>query len=255
MYDNYIFDLYGTLADIRTNESKAYLWAKMSEIYASLGADYTPLQLRRAFRRLEEESTLRAQKKAAGFGQRDVLVEPDLTGVFQRMFREKGVSCDRQTARMTAIFFRTLSRQLLMVYDGVKDTLGELKARGKHLYLLSNAQSDFTRPELEMLGLTDCFDGILISSEEGCKKPCEAFFRGLLERYDLRPASCLMVGNDMDSDIAGAARVGMDSLYIHTDTSPRREGKYGPTYCVMDGDWKKVTDILLGSGGYSEREK
>ena len=255
MYDNYIFDLYGTLADIRTNESKAYLWAKMSEIYASLGADYTPLQLRRTFRRLEEESALRGQKEAADFGQRDVLAEPDLTGVFQGMFREKGVSCDRQTARMTAIFFRTLSRQLLMVYDGVKDTLGELKARGRHLYLLSNAQSDFTRPELEMLGLTDCFDGILISSEEGCKKPCEAFFRRLLERYDLSPASCLMVGNDMDSDIAGAARVGMDSLYIHTDTSPRREGKYGPTYCVMDGDWKKVADILLGSGGYSEREK
>ena len=28
MYQNYIFDLYGTLVDIHTNEKKAYLWEK-----------------------------------------------------------------------------------------------------------------------------------------------------------------------------------------------------------------------------------
>ena len=30
MYQNYIFDLYGTLVDIHTNEKKAYLWKKLS---------------------------------------------------------------------------------------------------------------------------------------------------------------------------------------------------------------------------------
>lgn len=175
MYKNYVFDLYGTLADIRTNERKGYLWVKMSEFYTSLGAAYTPLELRRAFRRLEEESALGLQEKSGDRSREDMLVEPDLTGVFQRLFQERGMSCDRQTARMAAIFFRILSRQLLRVYDGVKETLEELRARGRHLYLLSNAQSDFTRPELEMMGLADCFDGILISSEEGCKKPCRAF--------------------------------------------------------------------------------
>lgn len=249
MYDNYIFDLYGTLADIRTDDDKASLWEKMSELYTSMGASYTPSQLHAAFRRLEEESTLQVQREAAVFGQRDVLAEPDLTRVFQRLFQEKGISCDRQSARMTAIFFRTLTRQLLRVYDGVKETLTELRARGKHTYLLSNAQSDFTRPELELMGLTDCFDGILISSEEGCKKPCQAFFRRLLERYDLNPADCLMVGNDMGSDIAGAANVGMDSLYLHTATSSGSSGRYRPTYQVMDGDWGKVADILLEKGG------
>lgn len=245
MYDNYIFDLYGTLADIRTNEDKASLWVKMSEVYSSMGAAYTPSQLRRTFRRMEEESKMQIQRDAAVSGQRDVLAEPDLTRVFQRLFQEKGVACDRQSARMTAIFFRALTRQRLRVYHGVKETLTELRARGKHLYLLSNAQSDFTRPELELLGLADCFDGIVISSEEGCKKPCGAFFRRLLERYDLNPADCIMVGNDMESDIAGAVNVGMDSLYLHTATSSHSEGVYRPTYLVMDGDWGKAADILL----------
>lgn len=30
MYQNYIFDLYGTLVDIHTNENKHYLWEKMA---------------------------------------------------------------------------------------------------------------------------------------------------------------------------------------------------------------------------------
>lgn len=255
MYKNYIFDLYGTLADIRTNESKGYLWIKMSELYTSLGAAYTPAQLRRAFRRLEEESARRIQGEFTGPYRDDLLAEPDLTGVFQRLFQERGASCGRETARMTAIFFRTLSRQSLRVYDGVKETLEELRAGGKRLYLLSNAQSDFTRPELEMMGLTDCFDGILISSEEGCKKPCKAFFHRLLERYELCPADCLMVGNDMDSDIAGAANAGLDSLYVHTATSPCRRGERRPTYRVMDGDWKKVAEILLGTAEDAESRR
>jgi len=247
MYDNYIFDLYGTLADIRTNEEKPYLWRKMSEFYTSLGASYTPAQLRRAFRHLEEECVCRMRREAEDAGRQDMLVEPDLTEVFRELFQEKGVCCDRQKAQLTATFFRALSRQLLRVYDGVKETLRKLRGRGKGLYLLSNAQSDFTRPELELLGLTDFFDGILISSEEGCKKPCPAFFGRLTERYGLDPAGCLMVGNDVYSDIAGAAQMGMDSLYLHTATSPVPQGYYKPTYCVMDGDWGKAAEILLNA--------
>lgn len=244
MYDNYIFDLYGTLVDIRTNEEKAYLWQKMSELYSSLGAAYASGELRREFRRLEKEELRRLQD---GYADRsDVLAELDLTKVFQALFREKNVPCDRQTAGMMAIFFRTLSRKFLRVYDGVEDTLRELRGRGKHLYLLSNAQSDFTRPELEMLGLKKYFDGILISSEEGCRKPCPAFFHRLLERYELDPARCLMVGNDEYSDIGGAANVGMDSLYIHTSTSSQPQGRHKPVYCVMDGDWTKAAHFLLG---------
>lgn len=127
MYDNYIFDLYGTLADIRTNEGKAYLWRKMSELYTSLGAPYSPAGLRREFRRLERENTEKVRGKAERAAGREALAEPDLTEVFRQLFWEKGVSCDRQQARLTAVFFRTLSRQRLLVYNGVKETLEELK--------------------------------------------------------------------------------------------------------------------------------
>lgn len=89
MYDNYIFDLYGTLADIRTNEEKPYLWRKMSELYTSLGAAYTASGLRTGFRRLEREYAGRMRGEARGSEQEDLLAEPDLTEVFRGLFLER----------------------------------------------------------------------------------------------------------------------------------------------------------------------
>jgi len=292
MYQNYVFDFYGTLADIRTDEENPGLWEKMSEIYRALGADYGPQELQYAFRRLENEEKKRLgheelkrpgqeelkgpgqeelkrpgqeklkrpgqeelkgpgqeELKGPGHGDRDQSeaenAEPDLTKVFVRLYHEKNAVCDASQARMTAITFRALSRQFLRAYDGVEELLGELRKRGRKIFLLSNAQTDFTRPEIEMLGLTSYFDGIVLSSEQGCKKPSPVFFRRLLEQFCLNPAESIMIGNDEAADIAGAQSVGMDTLYIHTDISPEEYGNVRATYRVMDGDFRKIGRMLL----------
>ena len=240
MYQNYIFDFYGTLADIRTDEEDFRLWRKMGEIYGALGAPYGARELRHAFRRLEEDERKRLGGENA---------EPDLTKVFALLYHEKEAFCDDDRARMTAIVFRALSRRFLRAYDGVEELLKELRQRGKRIYLLSNAQTDFTRPEIEMLGLTRFFDDIVISSEQGCKKPSPEFFRRLLQKHSLKPAECIMIGNDAGTDIAGARSVGMDTLYIHTAISPGESEGVKATYCVSDGDFRKAAEILLERDG------
>lgn len=244
-YAAFVFDLYGTLADIRTNESKASLWRKLSDLYSSLGAHYSPSELKKSYFLMAQRSAKQVQAEGVRDYGESFLGEADLTAVFQAMFLEKGISCSREKAELVAYFFRMLSREKLKLYVGVEETLGRLRKIGKRVFLLSNAQSDFTRPEIEMLGLTDCFDGILISSEEGCRKPSPVFFRRLTERYGLLPEKCLMIGNDMDTDIRGASAVGMDTLYIHTETSPKLTEKPEATYAVLNGDWHRVVKILL----------
>lgn len=303
MYRNYVFDFYGTLADIRTDEENLQLWEKMSEIYAALGAPYRAEELKSAFRKMESEEVnrlKREQRKRRGYeksgrseasqAETDTIktdqaeanapeadrpemceaetgapesdrpeiyqaeeenAEPDLTKVFAMLYHEKNAPCDAAQARMTAITFRALSRRFLRLYDGVEELLGELRRRGRKIYLLSNAQSDFTRPEIEMLGLTHYFDGIVLSSEQGCKKPSPVFFRRLLERYGLKPSESIMIGNDETADIAGARSVGMNTLYIHTDISPEEYGKVPATYRVMDGDFRKAAQLLLDADARS----
>ena len=113
------------------------------------------------------------------------------------------------------------------------------------VYLLSNAQSEFTRPEISYLGLEKYFDGILISSEEGCKKPGRRFYQTVLERYHLNPKESIMIGNDSIADIQGAYEVGLDSLYIHTEISPECVEDLKSTYTIMDGDFTKVKALIL----------
>ena len=45
-FKNYIFDFYGTLVDIETDEDSSVLWDTMAQIYQSYGASYTGEGLR-----------------------------------------------------------------------------------------------------------------------------------------------------------------------------------------------------------------
>ena len=236
MYRNYVFDLYGTLADIRTDEEKPVLCEKMSAIYAACGARYAPEELKQAFR-----DGIAGEVRTFGYAD----AEPDLSKIFAGLYEKKGVPCSTDQMRMTAVVFRALSRDFLCAYDGAEALLKALKERGRGVYLLSNAQRDFTRPEIEMLGLTPYFDGIFISSEQGCKKPSPLFFEKFLKTFTLDPKTCIMIGNDPDADIAGARRAGMHTLYICTEISPPGRGAVEADFCVPDGSLYRAAEYLL----------
>ena len=96
MLKNYVFDLYGTLVDIRTNEWKPYLWKKMAEFYGLYGAHYTAKELAKTydeFVKEETEATYEAMKGKKGIKCLDD-VDIQLEKVFLRLFTEKGVEAD-----------------------------------------------------------------------------------------------------------------------------------------------------------------
>lgn len=240
MYQNYIFDLYGTLVDIRTNESLPSLWKHMAGIYTSLGAHYTPTELKKSYQVLVRMQYAECQ-------------EPEIRNVFKALFTQKGITPTDTLIEYAAITFRVLSRKYICCYPGIIEMLTALKEKGKKIYLLSNAQAAFTMPELHETGLYPFFDGILISSDAHVAKPNPAFMNQLLDQYHLQISESIMVGNDRTSDITIANLIGMDSLYIHSNISPAYppdNPEYIPplqkaTYEVSDGNIKDMTDILL----------
>ncbi len=219
MYKNYIFDFYGTLVYIHTDEQKAELWQKMAALYSCYGADYTPAELQEAYQRIchEEEEKLQIR---TGY----TWPEINLEEVFLRLRRE-APRTHKTAKRMTGLSewtyaiasaFRCISRESFGIYENTMDTLTKLKEQGCGIYLLSNAQALFTRPEMETAGLSGMFDGIYLSSDHEVRKPDPVFMRKLLERYQLDPAECVMVGNDFEADIRTAMDAGMDSVFLNT---------------------------------------
>ena len=215
-YQNYLFDLYGTLVDIHTREDSPALWRRFSVYLAMEGAAYPPEALREMYLQgvKEMEGSARSGMEPGAFP------EIDLEPLFRRFYTGRGVEAGREDAARLARVFRALSLEKLRLYDGAEALLDRLHRAGKRVFLLSNAQALFTRPELRALGLEDRFDGSMLSSEVGRKKPDPAFYRAMLEKYGLRPEETVMIGNDDRADCHGAARAGLDSMYIFTEQSP-----------------------------------
>lgn len=248
MFKNYVFDLYGTLVDIRTNEWKTYLWKKMSEFYGFYQAKYTPMELKKAYIEcIQEEEKQLYEKMKGKAGINDISdIDIQIENVFLKLFERKGVKANMDLAVHAGQMFRIVSMKFENVYDGVFEFLDSLKKAGKKIYLLSNAQYIFTGYEINALGLTPYFDGIFISSNECCKKPSAAFYNTLLNKYNLKKEETIMIGNDQYADIQGAKNVGLSTLYIHTEISPDYiEDECPADFKILDGDFKKVSKLIL----------
>lgn len=215
-YQNYLFDLYGTLADVHTDERKDVLWFQMSIFLQAQGLSCTPQMLKQLY---ASEIAEREEKSKAERGQ---WAEIDIAPVFASFYEQCGQTASAEQIAQLAWFFRLCSLEKLKLFDGVQPMLTKLKQAGKQVYLLSNAQMLFTLPELKALGILPYFDGIVISSQEGCKKPDRNLYEMVLRRYDLKKEETVMVGNDDQADCWGAAKAGLDSMYICTEQSPKR---------------------------------
>lgn len=213
MYKAVIFDLYGTLLDIHTDEDQNQLWEKMAFLYSSVGACYRADALKEAYLSHVENLLEKRRKKGADFP------DIDLIKVFKYLYTSKNVKVSKETLKETAKFFRILSLDYVRPYQGAIELLDFLRQAGYKVLLLSNAQESFTMSELEVTGIRKCFDGIYLSSQYKVAKPSKAFFEVLLEREKLSPSECLFIGNDHTTDIEGANQMGMDSVYLHTNCS------------------------------------
>lgn len=255
-YTDLIFDLYGTLVDIHTEED-ARVWEKTALYFGYYGAHYTGEELSRAFRSAMQRREAKAGQSYECF--------PDIPfeQVMAELFREKGVDENADALGVQAAqLFRICSTDYIKLYPKVGEALAYLREKGFRLWLLSNAQAIFTAYELQHLGLGAQFDGICLSSDYGCRKPDVRFFRALLEERHLDPKRCLMIGNDRQTDIAGAKAAGLATLYMHTNLTPpdqtgadpaRLPGK-APENCrefEYEGyDWAELANILALMGKY-----
>ncbi len=238
LYDNYIFDFYGTLVDIHTNESKAFLWKKLALILSGMGFPYEWKQLKKDYLRFVDEET---SKMASEFTDSDITTRPEYKSALtkscppievngeirkpeielRKVFRQlmSPWTTDEEIDEF-AVTFRALSLDYIRVYDDIFVIFDHLRSEGKKIFLLSNAQACFTVPEMRSLGLYDLFDDIFISSDLGCAKPDPRFLRALVKKHNLDISKSVMIGNDYNSDVAIANALAMDSFYIHTATSP-----------------------------------
>ncbi len=245
-YKNFVFDFYGTLADVLTDDDSEQTNEKLAVFLTSHGAAYTTEEYKASFHACHARQMKEREGSIyAPTGETIRFPEMDVLLIYEELIAAKGVAGARELAVETARYYRSVSTVKLKRYPGVMEFFGKLRANGRGIYLLSNAQREFTVHDLELLGLYECFDGILLSSDYGCRKPDPIFFGELTRQFGVLPEDSLMIGNDRRSDIYGAQLFGMDSVLLVTgkELAAPVEGVFS-TYTVESGTYQEFEELL-----------
>lgn len=245
-YKNFVFDLYGTLADVYTDDDSEAGFRKLAELYTSRGAEYTAKELQTAFyARMQQQIKERTGSIYEPTGEVIRFPEMDVLPIYEKLFEAKGIVITRQEAAELARWQRVMSTCRLGVYPGARELLCRLRAEGYGVYLLSNAQREYTVHDLKALELEPLFDGILLSSDYGCRKPDPIFFGELTRQFGVLPEASVMIGNDRSSDIYGANLFGMDSVLLATgkELAAPIDGVIS-TYTVESGTYRELEELI-----------
>jgi putative hydrolase of the HAD superfamily len=112
-------------------------------------------------------------------------------------------------------------------YDGLctlpEDTasaLRELRSRELVLGVITNGQGARQRRKLAGLGLADAFDVVLVSGEEGVRKPDRAIFERALARCGVRAHEAVFVGDHPVADVRGARDAGLMAVWKYVPYWP-----------------------------------
>lgn len=229
-----LFDLYGTLIDIETDES-------LEEIYRGIAhfLTYQGIQLHRWEVRDRYYQIMKEQKKAGG----EEFPEIDVEAIWNALLRKEGVNAAparRRLALVLAQIYRGISRKRLQLYPEVKRVLDELRASYR-LALVSDAQPCYALPEMEAVGLQGYFDPLIISAPYGFRKPDRRLTEQALDMMKLMPAEALYVGNDMYRDIYGAKRLGIKTIFVESNQGDKSYENVTPDYVAY-----RFEDVLKG---------
>ncbi len=107
-------------------------------------------------------------------------------------------------------------------------------ARARYrLAVISNFDHARTaRRVLERTGTVGWFEQVVVSAEEGVRKPHREIFVRTLARMGLAPQEALFIGDSLDIDIAGAKGVGMDVAWVNRGGQAVGSGVPAPDYTL-----------------------
>jgi putative hydrolase of the HAD superfamily len=100
MYKNYVFDLYGTLIDVKKNWKQDYIWDKMSQLYCYHGACYDPDEFKEKFEKY--------LGKIQEINMEDEHSDIDIEDIFFQLFKKKDVKPKNKIVRESARVFLIL---------------------------------------------------------------------------------------------------------------------------------------------------
>jgi len=133
---------------------------------------------------------------------------------FDYLLRRLDLKEDPKLIAAGVIGYHNTKFTQLRSVKGVGKVLLKLKEMGLTLGIITDGNPVKQWEKIIRTELEDYFDAVFISDFLGVKKPHERIFKKALEFCNLKPEEALMVGDRLYSDIYGAKRVGMRTVWF-----------------------------------------
>lgn len=156
---------------------------------------------------------------------------------FELTLQEFGID-DLILATHIAEDYITLSPKKTILFPYSHEALSYLKNKYS-LHIITNGFEELQHQKLDNCNLRKYFKTITTSEEAGVKKPETAIFKLALKKAKAIAEESLMIGDDLEVDVAGAQGIGMDTLYFNPH---RQEHNDNPDHEVHS--WAEVMKIL-----------
>ena len=130
--------------------------------------------------------------------------------------RQSGCNC-KITEKLEQTYLQRLLDELANATIPMPGALQVLSAMHNQfkLAVVSNfPEPQFVKQTLDKYSLINFFDSIIVSAEVGWMKPHPLPFQLAMEKLQVDPSNVLFIGDDLKSDMAGAASVGCKTAWL-----------------------------------------
>ncbi|MGH2399511.1 MAG: HAD family hydrolase [bacterium] len=142
--------------------------------------------------------------------------------------------------------FFTFELESVRPLPGAVEVLRQLHGSGLRIALISNASSDyFVHDCCRRLRFAPYLEPIVSSAAVGWVKPDRRIFQAVLDRWRVPPEAVVMIGDNLEADIAGAQIADMRSILvtmIHSPNAPTSSESLRPT--AVAGALGRVGEII-----------
>jgi len=104
---------------------------------------------------------------------------------------------------------------------GTRETLDYLADRYK-LHVISNGFKEVQLPKLQRSNIDKYFEWVVTSEHSGFHKPDKRAFGYALSKANARKDESIMIGDDLEIDIIGAKKFGIDQIYFNPNKNPHQ---------------------------------
>ncbi|HIJ60772.1 MAG TPA: HAD family hydrolase [Nitrospirae bacterium] len=204
-----LFDLYGTLIDIRTEEKSPEVYWQLSRFLSYHGVKICPERLHDCY----FEGINKALTNT-----KETHPEVNVYEIFHEIMHRFGSRIyNEQSVIDVCMLFRSLSIRQFCLFENVVETLSYLQSNYL-IALISDAQWVFTEPELAILNLDRFFPIRFLSSRYGYKKPDKRLFEKALKKLDVKAKDAVYIGDNLQRDLVGAKNANIKCLLYRNET-------------------------------------